>query len=432
MNHACDENPSRRRWRQAGRWLALAAALCLAWPLQTGSWTSVILPALSPHIAAGATLAARSAGIIGLLALPVSILILVFPRWFCRHACPVGLLQEQIEKLRRSPAPPWRRAPLLGRWMLLATLGGACLGYPFFLWLDPLALFNGFVNAWRAPLTGAALLAGIGLPLLLLLDLLLPRLWCQRVCPLGALQELLALFRRRLRPASRCETASEAETASAKGWTLARRGFLAAGAGAAGALGLGLGRERDPLPLRPPGSLGEDRFAGVCVRCGNCAQACPSRIVRPMLRGDLAGLLTPTLSFERDYCREDCHQCGRVCPSGAIARSSLQEKLRQVIGPARVDLDVCLLANGRECTACIQRCPFRAIALKTTQDGFATEPAVDLARCVGCGACEAVCPTRPARAIRVTARPGRLPVQPIPSASVPEREPTPNTPSIKS
>ena len=66
-----------------------------------------------------------------------------------------------------------------------------------------------------------------------------------------------------------------------------------------------------------------------------------------------------------------------------------------------VDLDACLLAEGRECTSCIQQCPYEAISVLTSADGFSTEPFVELEKCTGCGACEAVCPVRPVRAIRV-------------------------------
>jgi Pyruvate/2-oxoacid:ferredoxin oxidoreductase delta subunit len=141
----------------------------------------------------------------------------------------------------------------------------------------------------------------------------------------------------------------------------------------------------------------------VCVRCGNCAQACPSRIIQPDLAGGLAGLLAPRLHFSSDFCRADCHRCHQVCPSGAIARLALPEKRRAVIGSTRLDLDTCLMALGRECNACVQHCPYEAIAIVSGADGFSSQPQVDAARCNGCGACEAVCPVRPLRAIRVEA-----------------------------
>jgi ferredoxin len=120
----------------------------------------------------------------------------------------------------------------------------------------------------------------------------------------------------------------------------------------------------------------------------------------------VAGFLTPRLRFDQDYCREDCHRCNEVCPSGAIARLSLADKRQRVIGRAVVDLALCLLAQGRECTACIQKCPYQAIAMESADGGFSNQPGVVLDRCNGCGACEAVCPTHPVRAIKVQAEAG--------------------------
>ena len=263
----------------------------------------------------------------------------------------------------------------------------------------------GYLNSWRQPIALATLLTGLGLPVLLLLDLVAPRLWCQRICPLGATQDSLAWPRRRLAFSLRGADPDSVNPAIQA--NLGRRWFLAAFAGAAGAMALRTVRA-DSLPvLRPPGSLDDWRFTGVCVRCGNCAHVCPSKIIQPDFGdGGLTSLLAPRLRFDRDYCREDCHRCNEVCPSGAIARLSLIDKRRRVIGRARVDLTVCLLAQGRECTACIQKCPYQVIAMKSADGGFSNEPKVILDLCNGCGACEAVCPTRPERAIRVHVRAG--------------------------
>ena len=397
---------ARRRWRTAARWGVLVAAVALARSGGPEFSGSVVLPALSPFVATCSLLATRTVGVVALLAVPVLALAFWFPRWFCRHGCPTGFLQELVERLRPGAPRLSPRVPAVGRWIVAITVGGACLGYPLFLWLDPLALFNGLLNAWRLPLTAATLLGGIGLPLLLLFDLVFPRVWCQRLCPLGATQELLAWPRRRWRRRTRGQTPRGPDSG---GPLRARRLFLGGCLGAMGAFLANGSRSATPSPLRPPGSLDETRFVGVCIRCGNCAQACPSQIIQPDLgEGGFAALLTPRLRFNSDYCREDCHRCGLACPSGAIARLPLPEKRRRVIGPARVDLDTCLLAAGHECTACLQRCPYEALRLHSPDGGFSNEPRVDLGKCTGCGACEAVCPVRPARAIRVLAAPGEL------------------------
>jgi len=439
--------------RQAGRWLALAVAVALAWPGRTDTWTSVILPALSPFIALASVVSVREVSGLALLALPVVVMGMLSRRWFCRYVCPVGLLQEFVEQLRNpakvirprhrrlfrarlgrgpklcpatpeeaareahvtaiglaegarsSGARPWRRWPALGPWLVLLTVGGAVVGYPFFFWLDPLAIFNGFLNSWREPIALATLLTGLGLPVLLLLELVAPQVWCQRLCPLGATQDFLVWPRRRLQLSQR--RADLDSVNSAIQMNPARRWFLATCAGAAGALALRAVRAESSPLLRPPGSLGDGRFTGVCVRCGNCAQVCPAKIIQPDFGdGGLPGLLAPRLRFDQDYCREDCHRCNEVCPSGAIAPLSLADKRRRIIGRAVADVSLCLLAQGRECTACIQKCPYQAIAMHSADGGFSNEPRVFADRCNGCGACEAVCPTRPERAIHVHALAG--------------------------
>ncbi|MCP5526313.1 MAG: 4Fe-4S binding protein [Verrucomicrobiales bacterium] len=393
--------PRRKRvLRQATRWIALLGGVALAWPWRWGSTGSVLLPALSPFIATASGISVRTVGILAGLAIPVVVLAGVVPRWFCRHACPTGLLLDGAQRLR-SPAPRRGKGwPPVGRWLLLLTLGGACVGYPLFLWLDPLAIFNGFLNAWRRPLAVGALLGGLGLPLLLALEIAAPALWCRRLCPLGATQDFLFAGRRFLRRPRRGGKGRDVREASPN---LGRRWFLAGASAAMGAFAARVARGGDRTALlRPPGALGQGRFTGVCVRCGNCAQVCPAKIIKPDVGpGGLAGLLAPRLRFDRDYCRADCCLCGRVCPSGAIARLPLPAKRRQVIGLAVVNLDSCLLAQGRECTACLRKCPFEALEMVSSDGGFSNEPRVIAVRCTGCGACEVVCPAEPLRAITV-------------------------------
>ncbi|MCX7827069.1 MAG: 4Fe-4S binding protein [Verrucomicrobiae bacterium] len=394
--------------------------MALAWPFGPQAWAAVPLPSLSFYVAICSAVAARLAGFVTMLGLPVVLLALLVPRGFCRYACPTGLLLEFAAKLRPSAPSRWLSWPMIGRWCALLTLGGALAGYPVFLWLDPLAIFNGFFSAWRQPMTVAAVCAAAALPLLLILELIVPRAWCARLCPLGATQELLALRgptagqpgprspRHPLLPMmdkgmTLIQCASQPEVSRG---VLARRGFIALCVGAAGGLAVRATGGSSPA-LRPPGAVDEARFTGVCVRCGSCMRVCPTRILQPDLGGHgLASLLTPVARFDDGYCREDCHRCNQVCPTGAIARLSLAEKRRRVIGPAKVDLDVCLLANGQECTACIRACPYQALTV--VSDGFESQPRLDLTRCTGCGACEAICPTRPARAIRVVPGAGEL------------------------
>ena len=155
-------------------------------------------------------------------------------------------------------------------------------------------------------------------------------------------------------------------------------------------------------PLRPPGALDEATFVGVCIRCGNCLRVCPADIVRPdQGKHGIAGLLTPTLHFQADYCREDCVRCTQVCPSGALTALALDDKPRVSIGFPKVDMNVCLLGEDRECAMCRNWCPYEAIKYVFSEETYSLSPVVDPRRCNGCGACENACPTSPTKSIVV-------------------------------
>lgn len=397
------KRPSSRTLRKTSRWLSLIGIAVLVSP-----WLQSVLPvaAVSPFVALVSAVAARSVGIITLIGLPMLLLAMFVPRVFCRFVCPVGFLQEMAARLRPPCRARGRSWPSMGRWFLGLTIGGALAGYPLFVWLDPLALFTGFFSAFRLPATLATVGAGALLPLAMLLDVLFPGAWCKRMCPLGAFQEALTFARhrsadRKMGAANEASFSCPHSTAipTSSPFVLARRPLIASLVGAAGAL-LTRHTAANPAPIRPPGSLPEDQFTGVCIRCSGCIRVCPSRILKPDLgQHGLVGLLAPVADFDSAYCKEHCNACGQVCPSGAIQRLPLAEKKRAVMGIAKVELSRCWLAEGRDCTACIRSCPYEALSVSS--DGFDSHPALDANKCIGCGACEAACPARPERAIKV-------------------------------
>jgi ferredoxin-type protein NapF len=384
------------RARLAVRCAALAAAVVAAGPVVASTLAAMTMVALSPFVALGSAVAARAVAFTTFIAMPVLAIALVRRRWFCRWLCPTGLLCEQVGRIGLAAGCRAPRVGPVGHWLALVTLGGACLGYPILLWLDPLAILASFLGIpWNAAFTAASLVSGIGLLSVLVLSLVAPGLWCMRICPLGATQELLAALPRL--------GGRKPGPGGEGGWPVARRAVLAGGLGAVWAWAVRRARD-EPPPIRPPGALDEIRFRGVCVRCGTCVRACPTKILHAD-QGEhgLSGLLTPVVGFDPGYCREDCCRCGEVCPSGAIARLAPAEKKSARMGLAKVDMSVCLLGDERECSICKNVCPYQAIATVWSDEGYTTVLKIDRDRCPGCGACEVACPTEPRKAIVVVA-----------------------------
>lgn len=156
-------------------------------------------------------------------------------------------------------------------------------------------------------------------------------------------------------------------------------------------------------PLTPPGSLSAQNMARHCTGCQLCVSQCPNHVLRPS-----TGLLTmmqPTMSYEAGYCRPECTRCSSVCPTGAIKPITREEKTATQIGHAVWIKKNCVsITDGKECGNCARHCPSGAIMmipLDENDDASPMIPSVNTARCIGCGACEYVCPARPFSAIYV-------------------------------
>ena len=286
---------------------ALLAVQVLPWPEAARGFLG-----LSPVLGLLGALATRAATPWLLLGVPVLALAFFRSRWFCRYLCPTGFAAELAGRLNPRGRGRFARWPNVGRGLLALLVGGAACGFPLFVWLDPLALFNGFFAAWRAPLAWSSFALAAGFPLILLLSAFAPNAWCQKVCPLGAAQDLAARLRRAAAP--RDNPAPE----KSFGLDLSRREFLGAAAGGAAALALRWTAADKHPPIRPPGARPEDQFTGLCARCGACLRACPYGILEPDLgAGGLAGLLAPKIDYAKAHCFEYCNECTKVCPTGA-------------------------------------------------------------------------------------------------------------------
>ncbi|MBP5795309.1 MAG: 4Fe-4S binding protein, partial [Bacteroidales bacterium] len=75
------------------------------------------------------------------------------------------------------------------------------------------------------------------------------------------------------------------------------------------------------------------------------------------------------------------------------------------IGTATVDRSLCFVErDGVTCGNCARHCPVGAIMMVPKEPGNRRSPqipTVDEAKCIGCGACENLCPSRPFSAIHV-------------------------------
>lgn len=156
-------------------------------------------------------------------------------------------------------------------------------------------------------------------------------------------------------------------------------------------------------PLTPPGSLSAQNMARHCTACQLCVAECPNDVLRPST--DIMKLMQPTMSYERGYCRPECNRCSEVCPAGAIKPIKHEDKSSIQIGHAVWIKKNCVpITDGKECGNCARHCPAGAITMISSNPKDDTSPkipAVNTSRCIGCGACENLCPARPFSAIYV-------------------------------
>jgi ferredoxin len=361
-------------------------AVLLSLPVLPAPFMGLYLWA-SPFILFNSVLAGKSLVILQLIALPFLVISIFRKRWICRYVCPTGVVCDFSSNLRKGRGSKWHLQ--LNRSLALAAIILALFGVPLLMVADPFNLFFMAFEGTRTGLSPAALIKLSGLLFLVVFSLIFPDAWCASVCPLGGLQLQLSdakdLF-------SGKKSLKRIPAAPGKG----RRFFLSVLAGTAG--GILLSRfwpTREREVIRPPFSLAEDQLDAVCIRCGSCSSACPTGILHPSLDfSHPASLLTPEVRYVDSYCLEDCNDCGEVCPSGAIRKFKPADKPSFVMGMAEIRIRECYLQIGKECSLCRQYCAYDAVEIRSAPASSSRYPVILEECCVGCGACQVVCPPR--------------------------------------
>ena len=221
---------------------------------------------------------------------------------------------------------------------------------------------------------------------------------CAGVCPAGAIE-----FTSRWSGNDRVQRVKPETVVS-------RRGVLA-GLGAASVAGAGaslvVASHSGEQPIRPPGSVPEDAFVQLCIRCGQCIKVCPNNVLQPAgFEQGLHCLWTPKVVADWSGCEPSCNNCGQVCPTGAVRALMLEEKQAARIALAQVDRRTCLPHAGRgACQLCVDECQMAGYdAIEFTRAGGEVDekgepvegsgylaPVVREDRCVGCGLCQMRC-----------------------------------------
>jgi len=154
--------------------------------------------------------------------------------------------------------------------------------------------------------------------------------------------------------------------------------------------------------ISPPGSLNTHRFNELCTACHLCVSACPTQVLRPsVMEYGLKGFMQPHMDFLANFCNHECVICSNVCPTGAILPLLVEKKKVLQLGQVSFVKDNCIVSlDETDCGACSEHCPTKAVYMVNYKNNL-TIPEINQKICIGCGACEYVCPAKPNKAIYV-------------------------------
>ena len=352
----------------------------------------------------------------------ILLLTLLFGRFYCSLLCPLGIIQE-ITALFRGEGNEEPRKNLPVKYFITAITLGVMIGGSALLirYLEPYTYFG---SAFTLSIIGIIALIAI-----IVLTLFKNRYFCTNICPIGCLLGLLSklsLFKMYI-DKNECLSCGMCERNCPSGcidsgeqyidnetcvkclkckglcpkdaikygikpkeeviFNPKRRELITFGAALivlAGAIkaGIEIGKtaaEKIKNVILPPGAENAQRMFNKCLNCNLCVNACPNKILTKADK-DFGAVHIDYTKGEK-YCKYDCIECAKVCPSGAIKKISLDKKQETRIAMAVINPDKCS-KNG----ACIKVCQVNAITKEEN------EPAkIDASKCIGCGRCKTVC-----------------------------------------
>lgn len=399
------------------------------------------------------------------LGIALLMLTLLFGRFFCAAVCPLGILQDVLGVLgkKRNRSVKMGNYKVFRYTILALSLVLLAGGWAILLrFLDPFSRFGGmlagtvrFIDG-EAPSSVAPFLVGALLPFACLAALVVwkRRVYCVEICPIGTMLGLFSRYgvwqmrmNRSCTACGRCEQVCPAGCIESRerkvdnercvrcmnclaqcpgeGISLSRRPekelipnspvdpsrrtFIAKGA--AFTLGAVTAGHFLGAPIRsfaranrtmegavlPPGAMSTERFMAICTSCQLCTLNCPSGVIQPSPYA-----LGPVhLEFDHGACHHDCSRCNAICPSGALQPMTLEDKQWLKIGEAFCEDSKCrAIKENVACYICSKICPKGAIFMREATNGLEV-PEVSAFHCIGCGACQSVCPMTP-KAITVT------------------------------
>jgi polyferredoxin len=466
------------------------AGVCLAF-LDFRDW----LPASFKHALTMLQFVPAALAVSG-TALAVLIVSALVGRVYCSVVCPLGILQDVVARaanlFRRKKLFLRHRQPdnKLRHTILVVVSVSVAVGWGGFVlaWLDPYSNFGRIAAAlFRPPVIytnnlvadlfkhfGSSAIPRVGVPwaglgvflpplligtLIVIMAAWRGRLYCNTICPVGALLGLVAKFslwkltidQAVCKKCGDCLRACKAQCINLRAGEIdftrcvacyncvsvcderginyrfqnpfknlrvkpaaaaarpdpGRRQFIAATVSGALAAGTGItvsGDHKFINAVLPPGAQDRRRFLDKCTACQLCVSACPSHVLEPSFLeyASVSGFMKPRLNFNHSFCNINCTTCGEVCPDRALLPLTVTQKQTARIGLAIFDHQECIIyRDGTACGACAEHCPTAALQIRKTDKFRDPLPVVDEQYCIGCGACQYACPALPKKAITI-------------------------------